>query len=94
MMTYSEARKDPRYNAIPEGVLSELYNYVQTRRPTGDFLYAVLTNDLLSAFAHADQDSVAGMPGLIRFIYWEVEPGYCWGSPEKVKAWLSQKPKT
>ena len=80
------------YETIPVALLSGLTRYVNDRIATGGFLRAVLENDLFGAHAKADPDSLAALPALMRYIYNEVEPGTCWGSPEAVAAWLAEKP--
>lgn len=64
--------------------------YVQKGIPVGDFLYAVLSNDLKGAFNRADSNNYRFMGDIIRYL-WNYVPSACWGSPERVKAWLDFK---
>jgi len=72
-------------------VMETLIAYFEERRPPGDFVRAVLENDLVRAFALADQDSTAAMQRIAAWLYWEAPArsyGH-WGSPEAVKRWLA-----
>jgi len=62
--------------------------YIIHHKPVGDFLTSVLENNLRLAFAHADNSNLALMHDWVKFLHNEI-PGVSWGSPEKVKAWLS-----
>ncbi len=58
--------------------------------PTGSFLQACLENKLVEAFARADEGNRLDMFEIAGYLYNEL-PDPCWGSPEKVKAWLKVK---
>ena len=73
---------------LPEDVLDTLKLYVFKRLRPGDFLTAVLSNDLQSAVGHADDKRMESLRRIVQFVYNDL-PGACWGSPEKVRAWLS-----
>ena len=64
--------------------------YVKDRIPTGDFLRAVLANDLREAFGRADAENIATMYQIVSYCWNEI-PGKCWGSHEKVDSWLERK---
>ena len=64
--------------------------YVANGRPTGGFLEAVLSNDLVSAFARADSSAVANLPHILDYLYNEV-PAVCWGSRERVAEWIKAR---
>ena len=68
-------------------MIDALDRYAQHRQPVGDFLRAVLENNLQSAVGHADDDNLRNLPAFVGYLYNEM-PAPCWGSPEKVKAWL------
>jgi hypothetical protein len=71
----------------PAGVIESLELYVKKRVPPGDFLYAVLTNDLRGAFCHADINNREVMFEIVNYC-WNNIPASCWGSRENVQAWL------
>jgi len=64
--------------------------YVNEHTPTGDFLRAVLANDLREAFARADAENMAALHQIVMYCHNEI-PGNCWGSYEAVDAWLERK---
>ena len=76
---------------IPEHMLEALSRYIDGHQPVGDFLTAVLKNDLRDACGRADDTNLANLPAFVAYLY-NVAPSDCSGSPEKVKAWLAAKP--
>ena len=62
--------------------------YVSRKIPTGDFLYAVLCNDLRNAIGRADSENLRDIVEIVQYCHWEI-PSVCWGSPEEVRAWLA-----
>jgi hypothetical protein len=75
---------------IKQTTLDALNRYVVGHVPTGDFLLAVLSNNLVESFAHADDENLAAMHEITKYIY-NMMPSKCWGSPEKVEAWLGER---
>lgn len=51
--------------------------------PPGAFIEAVLSNDLIGTFAHADEQSRAELHELLKYIYRELPLGI-WGSRKRV----------
>jgi hypothetical protein len=74
---------------IPDYTLESLQNYVKHHMPPGDFLEAVLCNDLCEAFARADDNNIAAMFEIVQWVYCRV-PSSAWRSKEKVEAWLDK----
>ena len=75
------------YSSVRPDVIESIMSYVHDRVPPGDFLEAVLENDLKESFERADDDNIRSMFEIVQFVYNEI-PARCWGSPEKVKRWL------
>jgi hypothetical protein len=73
---------------LPEDVLDTFKLFVFKRLRPGQFLMAVLSNDLQKAVGHADDNSMKSLRRIVQFVYFDL-PSDCWGSPEKVRAWLS-----
>lgn len=71
----------------PEWVKETLVAYVETGRPTGDFLAACLSNDFMDAIGRADAVSLAHIGDIANFIYNKI-PGNSWGSREIVRDWI------
>ena len=74
------------YNRIPEHMRASMQRYVEHGAPTGDFLFAILTNNFMETFARADEKNTKAMHDWAKFIYNEL-PSQCHGSIEKVLAW-------
>jgi hypothetical protein len=79
-----------RKSQVPLHLHSALVNYVINHKRPGEFLTAVLENNLVDAMRRADDESRESLYHIVGFLVWEV-PGACWGSPERVHRWLSQK---
>jgi len=73
---------------IPRQPKRGIDDYVDRGVPTGDFLYAVLSNDLFGAFGKADQYNQAALCDVCRYVH-DYTPAACHGSPERVAAWLA-----
>lgn len=71
--------------AIPRRIREGLDRYACYGVPTGDFLRAVLSNNLMEAVGRADDDSLAAIQSICQYVH-NALPGVCHGSPEKVKA--------
>jgi len=84
-----KAREDTYYSRVRPEILESLLRYACLGIPTGGFLDAVLSNNLSEALARADQGNLLVLKEIVMFIYMEL-PAPCWGSPEKVDAWLKQ----
>lgn len=83
---------DKAYADIPANVYESLEAYLEYGHPPGDFLEAVLCNDLQRAVAHADEESAAALVPLAKLIFNRV-PGDAHGSLMKVTAWISARAK-
>ncbi len=76
------------YDKIPLHMQEALTRYVVDRVAPGNFLQAVISNDLRDACGRADADNLQLLPTYVKWLY-NVAPGGCWGSPENYKAWLA-----
>lgn len=77
-----------RYDLAPN-LADNLERYIEHGVPTGSFLRALLENNLRESCWRADK---ANRLLLWEYVCWlhHYAPQDCWGSPEKVKAWLRQ----
>jgi len=75
---------------IPTELKESLDRYVTHRIPTGDFLHAVLTNNLMEAFGRADDNNRYLLFDICSYVYNEM-PASCHGNEEKVNAWLNAR---
>jgi len=74
-------------NLLPKHMREGMKRYIEDRRPTGSFLTAVLSNDLMNTLRCADD---INRHCLFNYAMWlhNYAPPECYGSPEKVRAWL------
>jgi len=77
---------------VPGHTLPSIDLYVEQRIPPGDFLLAVLRNDLKESFARADMTNRAALFDIVNYLY-NCVPGKCWGTPERVEQWLNPEEK-
>jgi len=75
------------YNRLPQHIRGGVQRYIEEGCPVGSFLEAVISNDLREAFGRADDINQDSMFEIVKFFYSEA-PSPCWGSPEKMRAWL------
>jgi len=73
---------------IPERMMGGLTRYVQDRILPGDFLAAVISNDLARAVGCADEENLKNLPAYVAWLY-NKAPMNCWGSREAMGAWLN-----
>jgi hypothetical protein len=74
---------------IPERMAPALDAWIEHGKLPGEFLQAVLCNDLRDAISRADRENLVALPAYIGYLYNEA-PGGCWGSPAKVDAWQAK----
>lgn len=72
---------------IPGYMMGGLKRYIENHIPPGDFLTAIICNDLFEAVGRADDVNAANIPAYVGYFYNEA-PSACWGSKEKMKAWV------
>ena len=79
----------PDYTKVPgsDRMRTSVQHYLEHGFYPGNFLTAVITNDLRGAFAHADDDNAAVMRDWVRFFYNEAQ-GNAWGSVEIMTDWM------
>ena len=75
---------------VPSRLIVSLNNYVDHGMPVGDFLTAVLANDLKEALTRADPDNRELLFQIAMWVHWEV-PNNCCGSRSKVKKHIAAK---
>lgn len=61
--------------------------YWNTGRPTGDFLKAVLSNDLFDAVGRADHENIRDLKEIVSYIYNEL-PQNAHGSKDNVRYYI------
>jgi len=71
-------------------MMGGLNRYIKQRIKPGDFLTAVICNDLKESVYRADDENMANLPAYIHYLY-NKAPSGCWGSKEKMTAWLNRE---
>ena len=74
---------------VPQSTIDCIDRYVNYRVPPGSFVRACLENNLKEAFGRADDANARAMKKIVIYMYNKI-PAHCWGSPERVKAWLAE----
>lgn len=74
---------------IADHLIEAMSNYVAYRYHPGSFLLAVLRNDLKGCVDYGDDECLKTLPDIVRLLVNEV-PVQCWGSIDKVEAWLTR----
>jgi hypothetical protein len=72
---------------IPERMMGPLLRYIQDHVRPGQFLCAVISNDLKEAIGRADDENIANLPAYVAYLYNEA-PAVCWGSPKHMENWI------
>ena len=78
------------YEMIPDRLMKGMKRYVEGHIKPGDFLSAVIRNDLSDALARADPISRLLLHDIVKW-FWNEAPSTCWGSSDKMHKWLIQK---
>jgi hypothetical protein len=86
-MTDSMAHAD--WKLIPEYMHGGIRRYVEHGVLPGDFLQAVICNDLFRAVERADDTNILLLARYVIFFY-NYTPHECWGSADHVKAWVAR----
>lgn len=78
--------------AIPDYMQHAILDYVNKGHIPGDFLQAVICNDLREAVGRADENNIGQLPAYMNYFY-NYAPYACWGSRENMEAWVESKKK-
>ena len=76
------------YPLIPSYMYEGVINYILYRVEPGDFLSAIIKNDLKGAVNLADDDNIRALAAYVRFFY-NHTPADCWGGEDKFNAWVA-----
>ena len=77
------------YTVLPEHLRKGLEEHIERGHIPGDFLVAVISNNLMAALSLADETSKAALDDILQFM-WNAAPSASWGSKEFMMRW-SQK---
>ena len=79
----------PDYSKLPSHIQGGVKRYIENGVKPGDFLTAVICNDLKESFGRADKTNIERMFDIVSFFYNEA-PGGCWGSKGRMKDWMKR----
>ena len=74
---------------IPERMMPGLQRYIEDHVQPGDFLQAVICNNLKNAIDRADYENMVNLPAYVAFLYNQAPAG-CWGSKEIYHEWIKK----
>lgn len=74
---------------MKESTRESLLAYRIVGRPVGDFLQGVLTNNLVQAVCHADEENSRDLAEIAFYCLEELSCD-CWGNKEKYLAWVAK----
>lgn len=73
---------------IPVRLRDGLARYLARRERVGDFLQAVIANDLMRACAKADDLNLGHLAAVVAFLHNEA-PFSAWGTADRYRAWVA-----
>ena len=76
---------------MKSSTMQGIQGYINDHIDPGGFLSAVLSNDLRESFGRADSQNREDLFEIVCWL-WNHAPVDCWGSAERVAAWLSVMP--
>lgn len=79
-----------REHVINNKMMNSILRYIEHGIRPGDFLQAVIRNDLANAVGYADEHNLANLPAYVGYFYNEA-PSLCWGSQDHMDQWIDKK---
>lgn len=79
--------EETQWGGVPERMRPGIIRYVEQGVIPGEFLTAVITNDLKNAVLRADDENVNLLLEYVKFFYNWV-PAACWGSQANMAGWI------
>jgi len=73
-------------------MIAAIRRYVDEGLEPGDFLTAVICNDLAEACARADDENLRNLPAFVAYFY-NMTPSACWKSRDAMDRWIDMKRK-
>lgn len=77
-------------HGVPLHVQAGLMLWVTDHVQPGDFLTAILRNDLREACGRADEYNRTKLFAIVAWLY-NHAPHNCWGSPDRFEAWANAR---
>jgi len=77
-------------STLPEHMQGAVRRYLNNGIMPGDFLTALLENDLVHSFGLADETNLTAMRTWVEWLYMEC-PGGAWGSEDNIRKWCDAR---
>ena len=77
------------YSKLPERLQGGAQRYIENGIIPGDFLTAVIQNNLKETIGRADDDMIKVLREIVTWFYWEAPAG-CWGSVKHMNEWIQK----
>ena len=74
---------------IPDQMMGSIKRYIEYGVIPGNFLQAIICNNLKEAVGKADDENIDNLPAYIGYFYNEA-PTNCWGSHKRMVDWADQ----
>jgi hypothetical protein len=78
------------WQRVPVHMREGVALYVERGIPQGDFLSALISNDLKLCCAYADVTNRTAIWDIVSFFY-AYAPAGCWGSKARMEEWIANK---
>jgi len=75
---------------IPKRMMYDIERYTNNRVLPGQFLQAIISNNLREACARADDENLQNLPAYVAYFY-NRAPNGCWGSREIMNRWVANE---
>jgi hypothetical protein len=82
-------REEVDWGDVPERMRPGIVRYVEHGTPPGNFLQAILKNDLVDAARRADDENAEILPSYALLMLRSL-PAACWGSRADYDAWIAR----
>ena len=89
MGMFEEVKQGLESCGIPERMRGGITRYIFDGNPPGEFLQAVIKNDLKAAVGLADDENRTILNRYVVFFY-NHAPAGCWGGPEQFENWVKK----
>lgn len=89
-MTFPPDHVDFLWQRVPAHLHEGLNDYLMGHHRPGDFLCAVLRNDLIAAVSRADDVSKPALPDIVAYLL-ACAPSPSFGSEKNFKEWLKER---
>ena len=82
--------QESKYKDLPQHMQEAMRDYIEKGKPTGAFLKALMSNNLVLTFMYADPINRDRIKDFITFLLSNA-PRNSWGSEELVDNWIASK---